>query len=298
MDVILSGLAHLPQAEQDTLAQGLDVVVGGQTATIARALVRLGVPVTFVGRVGDDEYGQRAIRQLAEDGVDTSGIVVDPELKTGVTVVLSTGKERALATYMGSISEVRKGDVRPDLLRRASHLHVGSYFLQRRLQAEMTALFQEAKQLGLTISVDPGWDSFEEWGAGIHEVLPYVDLFLPNEVEAMMITRRQSVAEAVAILAEYGGTVAVKMGGKGCLVTGRGGTFTSPPFAVSVIDVTSAGDVFNAGFLFGFLSGWDLRATARFANACGAIAVSRIGSQGIIASMDEVQEFLVAHPAS
>jgi sugar/nucleoside kinase (ribokinase family) len=61
---------------------------------------------------------------------------------------------------------------------------------------------------------------------------------------------------------------------------------------VQVVDVTSAGDVFNAGFLYGFLAGWDLERTARFANACGAIAVSQVGSAGIVSGVAEVEEFL------
>ncbi len=297
IDIILSGLAAIPKAEQDTLAQSLDTVVGGQTGTIARALSRLGIKVLFVGRVGDDDHGRMAIGQLAADGVDTSGVVVDPTVRTGVTVVLSTGTERAYATYLGSISQARRADITPQFLQQVDHLHVGSYFLQRELHPEIRDLFREAKRLGLTTSTDPGWDSFNEWDAHILDVLPYVDVFLPNEVEAMTITRLHSTEEAAAALVHYGGTVVVKMGGKGCLVANRQGTFTSPALAVPVADVTSAGDVFNAGFLYGFLAGWDLRTTARFANACGSIAVSKVGSTGIIQGAAQVHEFLASHTA-
>jgi sugar/nucleoside kinase (ribokinase family) len=131
-DIIFTGLTNIPRAEQDTMASGLEIVLGGQTATISRALARLGFEVTFVGRVGDDTYGRWAVDQLRADGVDTGSVVIDPGLRTGATVVLSTGAERAFATYLGSISEVRRADVTPELLDRADHLHIGSYFLQRR----------------------------------------------------------------------------------------------------------------------------------------------------------------------
>jgi sugar/nucleoside kinase (ribokinase family) len=65
-----------------------------------------------------------------------------------------------------------------------------------------------------------------------------------------------------------------------------------PAFDVPVIDVTSAGDVFNAGFLHGFLAGWELEQSARFANACGAIAVSQVGSAGIVSGVAQVEEFI------
>jgi sugar/nucleoside kinase (ribokinase family) len=106
-DLILTGLSTLPQSEQEILATGFEVVIGGQTSTTARALSNLGVNVTFVGKVGDDTYGRKAIEQLKQDGVDPSGIIVDPGLETGITVVLTTGAERAYATFLRCQSHTR-----------------------------------------------------------------------------------------------------------------------------------------------------------------------------------------------
>jgi sugar/nucleoside kinase (ribokinase family) len=291
-DIIFTGLTNIPLAEQDTMAAGLEIVLGGQTATISRALARLGLDVTFVGRVGDDTYGRWAVEQLRGDGVDTASMVIDPGLRTGATVVLSTGAERAFATYLGSISEVRRSDITPEILAHSDHLHVGSYFLQRRLHPDMLDLLQEARRRGLTTSVDPGWDNFMEWNAGILDMLPFVDVFLPNLVEARQITAAGSTGAAIETLARRGNTVVVKMGGEGCLVRHRDTGFHSPAFGVQVVDVTSAGDVFNAGFLYGFLEGWSLEQAARFANACGALAVSQVGSAGVISGVAQVEEFL------
>jgi sugar/nucleoside kinase (ribokinase family) len=293
-DIIFSGLPNMPCAEQDTLAGSLEVVLGGQTATIARALAHLGQSVTFVGRVGDDYYGRWAAEQLRADGVDTTRLVIDPALRTGATVVLSTGAERAFVTYIGSIAEVRRSDVTETILSEVDHLHIGSYFLQRRLHPDMLDLFQDAKRRGLTISVDPGWDNFMNWDRGILGVLPYVDVFLPNQVEAQQITRTNSPEAALKLLGERGHIVAIKMGSSGCVVHQAHRTLTVPAFQVPVVDVTSAGDVFNAGFLYGFMAGWELERTARFACACGAIAVSKVGSAGIISSVKQVEEFLAS----
>lgn len=294
IDVVLTGLAHIPISEQDVLAQEMETLVGGQTGTVARALSSLGVCVTFVGRVGDDEYGRKAIEQLRKDGVDVSGVVVDPNLRTGVTVVLSTGRERAFATYLGSISTVSRADVKREFLHSADHIHIGSYYLQKALHPEMKDLFEEAKQLGLTISLDPGWDSFEEWGSGIFDVLTGVDVFVPNEIEAMTITQTGTPEEALEVLGKYAGIVVIKMGAKGCLAKNEDEIIRSPAFEVPVVDVTSAGDVFSAGFIYAFLNGWDLRVAARFANACGGIAVAKVGSSGIISGVQEVEGFLAS----
>jgi sugar/nucleoside kinase (ribokinase family) len=294
IDIVFTGLTNIPLSEQDTLAQGLEILVGGQTGTIARAMSKLGLDVTFVGRVGDDDYGREAIEELSSAGVDASGVVVDASLRTGTTVVLSTGTERAYATYLGSISEVRRSDIKPEHLASVDHLHIGSYYLQRALRPAMPDLFQEAKRRGLTTSVDPGWDSFKEWGKDILEVLRYVDVFLPNEVEAMIIADATSPEEALGTLAGYSSTVVVKMGGDGCLVKNITESLRCPAFKVPVVDVTSAGDIFNAGFLYGFLNGWSLAETAVFANACGALSVSKPGSTGIMSGTAEVKEFISA----
>ncbi len=217
MDIILTGLQSMPVAEKETLAQGLDILVGGQAATVARAMARLGLDVSFVGRVGDDEYGRRAVGELSRAGVDVSAVIVDPCLRTGATVVLSTGAERAFATFAGCASAVRRTDVTPDILSRADHLHVGSYYLQERLRPEIENLFQDARQLGLTTSLDPGCDPLSRWGDDIFDVLPYVDVFLPNEAEAKALTGAASARKALDALAELSGTVVIKMGGRGCI---------------------------------------------------------------------------------
>jgi len=293
-DIVFAGLDHIPLSEQDVLAQRLEMLVGGQAGNVARALSRLGVPVTFVGRVGDDEYGRVAVEQLKEDGVDVSGVIVDPDVRTGATVILSTGAERAFATYLGAISKVTGADVKREVLQQVSHMHVGSYYLLRDLQPEMEDVFDEARRLGVTVSVDPGWDSFEEWDAGLFDVLRKVDVFMPNEIEAMTVTQAATPESALEILDRYSDIVVIKMGGKGSLVKDGEKIVHCPAFEVPVVDVTAAGDVFNAGFLYGFLNGWDLRRCAEFGNACGAISVTRVGVSGMMSGVREVESFLAA----
>ena len=294
MDIVFTGLAGMPVPEQETLAQGMDIVVGGQAGTISRALARLGWHVTFVGRVGDDDFGRQARHALVAAGVDIGGVVVDPALRTGATVVLSTGTERAYATFAGSIAEVKLPDVTPALLSRADHLHVGSFFLLTVLRPDMRELLQEARRRGLTTSMDPGWDPRRQWGNDIRAVLPFIDVFLPNEAEAMAITSTDTPEKALAALSGDVRTVVVKRGAEGCLAGNGDITLRCPAFKVKALDVTSAGDIFNAGFLHGFLNGWGLEEAVRFAGACGAMSVSRAGSAGMMTGVEQVEEFLAA----
>ena len=293
-DLILTGLSTLPQSEQEILATGFEVVIGGQTGTIARALSNLGLNVMFVGRVGDDTYGRKAIEQLKQDGVDPSGIIVDPGLETGITVVLTTGAERAFATFLGSIGEISRSDIDSELLLDANHIHVGSYYLQNNLRPELAKLFWEAREAGLTTSLDPGWDPTNEWANDLFDVLAVVDVFLPNEAEAIAISRTDTPGEALRVLGEYAQAVVIKQGAKGCIAQDKYKTSRCPAFEVPVVDVTSAGDIFNAGFIYAFLHGWDLGEATQFANACGAIAVTKTGSAGIISGLQEVESLLAS----
>ena len=295
IDLVFTGLDRIPSAEQETLAHGLQIIVGGQTGTVARAMSRLGLAVSFVGRVGDDAYGRTAVEALQAAGVGVRGIVVDPALRTGTTVVLSTGTERTYITFPGSAGQARRSDVTAEELASADHLHVGSYYLQSALRPEMPDLFREAKHRGLTTSLDPGWDPSREWGQDIQAVLPHVDVFLPNETEAMAITVTKTPEEALGALTAGGKTVVVKMGAAGCIAAGGGQACRCPAFRVQVVDVTSAGDIFNAGLLYGFLSEWGLAESMRFACACGAIAVARAGASGIMTGVEQVEEFLNEH---
>ncbi len=295
IDLVLTGLSNIPCSEQEAVGTGFDVLVGGQTATFARTLTKLGESVTFVGRIGDDEYGMAAFSALQDDRVDTAGLIIDPTLKTGFTVVLSTGVERAYATYPGSIGEVRREDVHNGFLKMCDHMHVGSYYLQRKLQPELASLFKDAQALNVTTSLDSGWDPSGEWDGSIIDVLDYVDIFLPNKIEALHISQTENQDEALDILLEKASTVVIKCGLNGCLAGNGSQKIFSPGFVVDVVDVTSAGDAFNAGFIYAMLNNWELDEAAQFANACGAIAVTKPGSSGILANLQEVDEFLATH---
>ena len=86
-----------------------------------------GVRVGFLGRVGDDDFGRLILRRLDESGVDTRHVKVDPNLKTGLSIILSKDKDRAILTHMGSIDALGPGDVSETFLALARHLHYGSF---------------------------------------------------------------------------------------------------------------------------------------------------------------------------
>ncbi|KJV28880.1 carbohydrate kinase family protein [Luteibacter yeojuensis] len=277
VDLILTGIDTMPVPGTEMLARGALQVPGSSSLICALGLARLGNTVRFIGRVGDDERGRFCIDVMREAGLDTAGIVTDAAHATGLTVALSGASDRALVTYPGAIAELRGSDVGDAALRGAAHLHVSSYYLQSKLQADLPTLVRRARAAGLSVSLDPGFDPGRGWGAGLRELLPLVDVFLPNAVEARGLAGTDDVDAALRILSALGPTVVVKHGREGCLALHGGDVLRVPAYAVAAVDTTGAGDNFNAGFLHAWLERQPLDACLRWAAACGALSTRALG---------------------
>ena len=133
------------------------------------------------------------------------------------------------------------------------HVHVSSYYLQQRLRPGCRQLFARAGRLGLTTSLDPGYDPSESWAQDLVQTLEATDLFFPNEVEALAITRSQTPEQSLQVLANDRTLTVVKLGAQGCLAMHEGQLLRQPAFPVKPVDTTGAGDSFNAGFLHAWL---------------------------------------------
>jgi sugar/nucleoside kinase (ribokinase family) len=149
--------------------------------------------------------------------VDVSKVIRDPALKTGITVSISSSKDRALVTFLGAIAELNEEDISETTLKEFDHVHVSSYFLQQRLRPGCHQLFARASRLGLTTSLDPGYDPSETWGQDLLQTLEETDLFFPNEVEALAIARSRTPEQALEVLANGRTLTVVKLGHAGLL---------------------------------------------------------------------------------
>ena len=141
------------QAER--LVERAHLTVGGSGAIVACGAARLGLRVGFCGVVGDDLFGRFLRDELEGRGVDVGGLIAEPSGSTGVTVVLARPNDRAILTNPGTIGDLRTELVDPVLLDSARHVHVSSYFLQRRLAPGLPALFERVRGRGATTSSTP-----------------------------------------------------------------------------------------------------------------------------------------------
>ena len=291
-DLVLTGDVTPAFGQTEKIIADATLAIGSSGAIFACGAARLGLRVAYSGVVGDDIFGRFMIDGLRERDVDTSGIRVDPALKTGLTVILSRVSDRAILTHLGTINALRAEQVNRALLQRARHLHTTSYFLQRTLQAGLPALLSEARSLRCTVSMDTNWDPAESWADGLDQALAQVDVFLPNEQEALAITGRPNISEALTALAQNIPTVVVKLGAMGAICQQRQKRIQKAGFQVDVVDTTGAGDSFDAGFLYGYLQNWPLDDALALACACGALSTRAAGGTTAQATLTEAQKML------
>ncbi|MBL7201145.1 MAG: carbohydrate kinase family protein [Anaerolineae bacterium] len=283
VDLLVTGEDVTPRFGQvEKLVDDYVIEMGGSCCIFACQAAKLGLRAGILGRVGDDGFGRTIIHRLEECGVDARRVIVDPTLKTGLGIALCQGDDRAILTYPGSLSAIEPEDVTDGYLASARHLHHGSFFLHTRLRPHMPDIFQRARDLGLSTSLDTNWDPDERWNSNLADVMPLTDIFMPNEQEALRISGRSSLEDAVAEFHGWGiPLVVVKRGAAGAWASDGGRTWTCAVTAVSGGDSVGAGDSFDAGFLAGWLRGLPLDDCLDIACRCGqSVAGASGGLQG------------------
>lgn len=311
VDIIVDAQDAKIEMGSEHLARSYKLCLGSSTAICAVGLARLGARVRFVGAVGDDMFGEFVLRALSSEGVDVSHVKQVGGAPTGLTLSFTNGTDRALLTIPGLISSAAAEDL--DVMSvlaqtGARHLHCSSYYLQSGLRPSLPTVFRAAKDAGMTISLDTGHDPDEMWEGGILDVLPYVDVFLPNEVEVRSIaaklgqdTEPELTYKAAARIAALTRMVVAKMGHRGAMAVSRDGdgyeVAACPANDVQVVDTTGAGDAFNAGFIYAMLRGRSTRECLAIGNACAGLSTMGTGGTEKMANLEALAQFLHDHGA-
>jgi len=295
IDLICQGYHAFPSPGREVLVDDFQMVLGSASAICAMGLARLGTPVVFFGKVGDDPSGHFCLDAMRERGIDLEPVLVDPAVKTGVTVAITSPTDRALVSFLGSIASLTESEVPRGLFSRADHLHVSSFYLQAGLRPGVRKLFREARAAGLTTSLDPGFDPSERWEPDLLETLAEVDVFFPNEVELRALTGRDRPEEAVRSLQRDSARIVAKLGGEGAMaIDDDGRCLGLPAPRIEVVDTTGAGDSFDAGFLHAWLGGDPLVDCLRLGVACGSLSTRGLGGTAKQPDLAEARALLAA----
>ena len=291
VDLILNNIDTFPKIGSEILADEMALTLGSSSAIFASNISTLGVRTAFIGKIGKDSFGELVIDSLKKKNVDTSLIQNSKTRQTGATIVLNFGNDRAMVTHPGAMEELQVSDIKAEDLMSAKHMHVSSIFLQPGIKKDIVLLFQRAKNLGLTTSLDVQWDPEEKWDVDFKSLLPLVDVFLPNNNEITAISGKGSVQESLNVLGPYANVIAVKLGKEGSMGYRQDETTVVKPYLNNkVVDAIGAGDSFNAGFLSAFLQKIRLKNCLERGNIMGAINTTGIGGTGAFTSFDDVKK--------
>jgi sugar/nucleoside kinase (ribokinase family) len=283
-DLVFSGL-DLPRPGAEVFADGFALTPGG-TATRAVAAARCGLSTAVRAVVGTDIFGQRVSELLAaEDNVDLRWLQRHPTAHTPLTVAVANEHDRAFITYEEPGTTVP--DDWPGALPVAATCHIG-------LGRPVPAWAGRLRERGTTVFGGVGWDATGTWSPDVLQRLDEVDVFVPNEIEAMRYTRTDDAVAAVKQLAERAETVVVTRGGRGAIAANAatGEWVDLPAVEVDVVDPTGAGDVFVAGLMTATVQDWDLTTRVRFAGLLASLSVRALGGAASAPRRADVLRFL------
>ncbi|MFJ2113964.1 MULTISPECIES: PfkB family carbohydrate kinase [unclassified Streptomyces] len=265
-DLVLTGLGKPPTPGEEIWTGGMGCGPGG-IANLAVAAARYGLTTSLATVFGDDFYGTYCREILTrQEGVDLSLSRTAPGWSTPVTVSLAQGHDRALVTHGQEPPHSQDTLMRGAPAARSAVVH---------LDAEPQEWIGRAAAAGTKIFADVGWDPTQRWSADLLAPLSLCHAFLPNEVEAMGYTRKDTPAAALGVLADLVPVAVITRGPDGALAvdqtTGEHAEVAALP--TDTLDATGAGDVFGASFVAATLGSWPLADRLRFASLAAGLSV-------------------------
>jgi ribokinase len=281
-DMLFRGDVRPVYGQVEQFVDDYQIELGGSAAIFASQFTRLGGRVALHGVVGEDLLGRFLRERLAGLGISPQFLAATSQSKTPVGLGLLAKDDRAMLTHKGCLHEITLDSVqRSGVLTAARHLHIAGYYLLEALQSHWPTMLSALKGRGVTVSLDTNWSPLGDWDA-VRAVLPYVDVFLPNEGEALQISGKDDLDQAGGWLAGVTGLTVIKCGAQGA-VAFRGKErwqFAVPQALLEdlrIVDTTGAGDNFDAGFMFAWLQGAALADCIALGMKCATASLRAIG---------------------
>lgn len=270
-DAILAKAGNLPVSRE----------MGGSAGNTVSGLARLGMASAMLGKVGADSDGDLYRSSFGKIGGDISRFKISKDVHTGRCLSMITpDSERTMRTNLGASATLAPSEVTEADFAGITHVHVEGYLMfAKDLFMHVLKL---AKKSGCTVSLDlASYEVVKIFKADLPSILAdYVDIVFANEDEAREFCSADDFsAEAVAeVLGKYCKVAVVKLGKSGSLVRIGGVNHRVEANLVSAVDTTGAGDLWQAGFLYGYLSGKSPEISGKMGSILGAEVVQVIGA--------------------
>jgi ribokinase len=290
-DMIIK-VPRIPGPKEVVLGGKFSTAPGGKGANQAVAAARAGGKVTFVARVGEDIFGEQALKGFKEEGINTEYIVRDKDAPSGIAeIFVAEGGENCAAVASGANLNLSVYDITA-----AKEAILSSDILLMQLEIPLKTVQYAAKfayDNGIRVILNPAP------GQPLPiDLLKIVTILTPNEAEAEMLTGIKiedegSAEDAGRILISKGvNKVIITIGKKGALILDSSGSELVGGFKVHAVDTTAAGDIFNGALAVALTEKKNIWEAVKFANAAAALSVTRLGAQPSAPSRNDIIEFL------
>ncbi|MFA5393735.1 MAG: carbohydrate kinase family protein [Candidatus Ratteibacteria bacterium] len=281
----LAVFSHYPKLDERIMAKSLTQQGGGEAATAAVTISRLGAKVSFVGKVGDDQIGLFIRDGLKKEGVDLSRLIVEKgksSLFSFIAIDEKSGK-RTIFWHRGTaLIEAKEMD--KSFITSCSLLH-----LDHRNVKAAAAAAGWAKKAGIPVTLD-----LDLLNPELETLVKKTSVVLGSETLSAHLS--STPAKAAAEILKLGPETAVlTFGERGCLVKTREEEFFQPALQVKSVDTTGAGDVFRGAFAYGVFRKWPLKKTARIASIAAGLQCTKVGGRTGIPTLKEISDFVQQH---
>ena len=291
MDLVVQ-CNHLPLGGQTVVGQDFVTFVGGKGSNQAIAAARLGADVSMIGRLGADSFGDELLKNLLAEGVNSQFVVRDTEMGTGVAMITvdKNGNNTIVAVPKANMS------LNPDNIDQAESEIAAVDILLLQLEVNLSAVQRAAeiaKANDVPVLLNP---------APAHqipvELMNLVDIIVPNETETEFLTGcrltdMETIKSAARhLLAESAPTVILTLGDQGALLATAEDIQLFPSYSVKAVDATAAGDAFCGTLAVSIARGDSWESAVNFANAAGALTVTKLGAAPSIPMREQVIELI------
>jgi len=261
---------------------------GGSAANTIHGLASLGAATGYIGKVGNDEFGEFFSNDMKANGIEPH--MLKSSTDTGRAIALiSPDSERTFATYLGAAIELTDKDLDSNQFKDYKYLHIEGYLVQNHdLMIQAAKL---SKENNMKISIDMASFNVVEDNLEFLKdyVKNYVDIIFANEEEAKAFTGKEP-EDALSEIAEQCEIAIVKIGSKGSMVKSEGKTYMIDPFKANSIDTTGAGDLYASGFLYGMVNKMPLEKCGKIGSLCASKVIEVIGSKMSNSTWEDIKK--------
>ncbi len=282
LDLIFTGIKGSPELGTEITAKSYSIDIGGSGGVFSTILSGLGISTYIVSKIGNDGFADFIKDKLKSFGVKIDKLVIESNRCTGITVSLSYAEDKYQFSSVKLLEEFGINDIVFKDIKNVGHVHFSSYYIMTGLHNNYLKIIKNIKSYydNVTFSMDTNDDPKNKWGKEIYNILNNIDIFFVNKKEALMITKKSKVEDALNKLGKEVKIVIIKLGSNGYIAKDGNDIYKGESLNVNYKDSTAAGDNFDAGFIYGFINNLGVKKSLNIANICGAKSVEYIGGVG------------------